>query len=438
MSESIERVGAARDTLRRYWAGRRTLLLVQTFNATVGTTMRELASFGAEVRGVVTANPPGHDAPEVPHVHVCGSLSTAEFDQWLQDPPPDFTRWLDELDPRREWTFLGTTFTHTSEVCGRRVHGWRRPEWARLEDKTVIDGLWRQVGVPAPRHVVSDVDDPRIPAFVRELDNGAGVVLAMDSTNGFVGDAKGLRWVRTAGELGTALEACRTSANRLRVAEFVPGVPCSVLGMVLADGVAVFDPLEIVTLRDRTRAGLVFCGSSTHWRPDGEQLRHYTRLAGEELAASVGYRGLFSVDGILGADGFVATELNPRHASGLGLRAGWPEFPLYSFQRGVQEGLRGLFDLGHRHVEAAFRAVVRETPSLAVRVPAPGASGDGRFVTGTGQIVDYRVAGGAAWLDRVSPPAPGGVVGPAAAEVATALGAGALTSFRDDYPEEQP
>jgi len=94
----------------------------------------------------------------------------------------------------------------------------------------------------------------------------------------------------------------------------VPGVPCSVLGIVLRDGVAVFDPIEIVTLRDRARSSLVFCGSSTWWRPAPAavaEIRRYARLTGSELARAVDYRGMFSVDGILGDRGFVATELNP-------------------------------------------------------------------------------------------------------------------------------
>jgi hypothetical protein len=348
-SISTDRISAVQETLRRHWAGHRTLLLVQTFNATAATAMRELASFGAEVCGVVTATPAAHDAP---HVFACDGLSTTEFDAWLREPPAEFTRWLDELDPRRECGFLGTTFTHVGEVCERPVHGWRRPEWARLEDKTAIDQLWQRIGVPSPKHVVLPVDDPALPTVVAELDHGAGVILAMDSTSGFLGDAKGLRWVRTADEVATALQECRAGSQRVRVAEFVPGVPCSILGMVLADGVAVFDPIEIVTLRDRPRAGLVFCGSSTFWRPEGaatEQMRHYTRLAGREVASTMDYRGIFSVDGILGSDGFVATELNPRHC---GCRKPHPRCPRPSATAEQVRSLAGSPSLEDARLEA--------------------------------------------------------------------------------------
>jgi len=47
------------------------------------------------------------------------------------------------------------------------------------------------------------------------------------------------------------------------------------------------------------------------------------------LGEQVGYRGGFSVDGVLTANGFLPTELNPRFSGGLGAIAkGLPDFPL--------------------------------------------------------------------------------------------------------------
>jgi hypothetical protein len=430
------------DALRRHWTGRHTLVIAQRFTAADHGHFAELAGCGITVRGVVTAMPPTGDAPPVDVTWNCSEdgtkLSNARFDAWLAEPPEPFVRWLSDHDPDRRWAAIGTPFTHIGAVCGRPVHGWRRPQWAALEDKTVIEDLWAKAGVPSPQHVTVPADDPGLAEHVRALDRGLGVVLAMDSSDGFLGDAKGLRWVRNDVELAAAVAGART--RRWRAATFTPGVPCSVLALVLRDGVAVFDPIEIVTLRDTARAGLVFCGSSTWWRPDpgvAAQIRRCARQVGTVLADTVGYRGMFSVDGILGPDGFVATEMNPRHSSGLGLRAGLPGFPLYMFQRAVQEGVPGLYDLPPDTVEDTIRAVVREHPSIAVQVPQLGvADGSGALdvvtVDGDRHTVRHRASCGAVRLDAVEPVRRDGTVAPAAAALATALGPRRLDSFLPD------
>ena len=48
---------------------------------------------------------------------------------------------------------------------------------------------------------------------------------------------------------------------------FLDGVPCSIHGMVLPDGTAVFRPVEIAILRDVARRRFVYGGLSTYWDP---------------------------------------------------------------------------------------------------------------------------------------------------------------------------
>ncbi len=60
-------------------------------------------------------------------------------------------------------------------------------------------------------------------------------------------------------------------------------------------------------------------------------MRNYTRQAGLQLAAEVGYLGMFSLDGIWTGKAFLATKINPRHASGLGLRLAASMFPAHLF-----------------------------------------------------------------------------------------------------------
>jgi hypothetical protein len=419
------------DGLREYWAGRRVFVLTQFADGGVARLAAELSQVDAEVVGVLSAVPPGPGAPAVAPVWHPDDGRTA--DEWLADPPAVLRQWLDRIDPDGQAVVAGGNFTGAGSLCGRPVHGWRRPGWVRLEDKTAIDRVWREVGVPAPEYVVLPLGDPATAERARELDRGAGVVVALDATTGNRGDAKGLRWVRSGAELDAALRWAGDKTDQVRIAEFVPGVPCSVLAMVLADGVAVFDPIEIVTLRDPRTADLVFCGSATRWRPDEtrrDEIREHVRRVGLHIGRELGYRGLFSVDGVLGAEGFRATELNPRHASGLGLRAGWPEFPLYLVQRAAQESVPGIVGLPSAEVEQVFRRIVAEHPSLSVAVPLAGAA-DGEGVL---DAVGYRVRGGRAQVLDVDQSRVDGAVAPAVAAFATAVGTRELLAFDTPVP----
>ncbi|WP_329576591.1 hypothetical protein OG500_03960 [Kitasatospora sp. NBC_01250] len=434
------------DALRGYWSGRSAVLFWPSFTGTARVLTGQLAACGATVAGVVTATAPAADAPAVPHIFSCAQqgldVPRNGFYRWLENPPPELGAWLDRVDPQRSWTVLGDNFLAAGELLGRPVHGWRRPQWSAWEDKTRIEALWHLAGIPSPRHVVTRVDDPAVAGHVRELDRGSGVVLAIDSTRAHYGNATGLRWVRDPHALAEALRWAGERARTVRIAEFVEGTPCSILGTVLADGVAVFDPLEIVTLRERHGARLTFCGSSTRWRPDPaavDQMRHYVRLAGSWLAANAGFRGMFSVDGLLGEDGFTATELNPRQASGLGLREAWPGFPGYLFQRGVQEALPGVADLPWQDVETAFRDAIRRHPSHSVSVPAPQASlppgeHSAHLITGDlARTVRFRLDDRRARLTDVDPLPGDGSLGPTAAALARLLGRPELAAPCDRF-----
>jgi hypothetical protein len=91
----------------------------------------------------------------------------------------------------------------------------------------------------------------------------------------------------------------------------------------------------MLTLRgatDISRNQFVYAGMSTHWDPpdaDREAMRDVARRVAARLSDQYGYLGGFSVDGVLTADGFLPTELNPRFSGGLSTIAkGLPDFPL--------------------------------------------------------------------------------------------------------------
>lgn len=96
---------------------------------------------------------------------------------------------------------------------------------------------------------------------------------------------------------------------------FLDGLPCSVHGFVLPERVLAFRPNEMIVLRRPGDASFQYAGFGTFWDPPEArraELRAAARAVGELLKARFGYRGAFSVDGVMTAQGFRPTELNPR------------------------------------------------------------------------------------------------------------------------------
>src|SRR5690606_4075064 len=102
-------------------------------------------------------------------------------------------------------------------------------------------------------------------------------------------------------------------AHRVRVMPFLDGIPCSIHGIVFDDAVSVLRPCEMVALRRPGRSDLYYAGMGSTWDPPAAaraDMRALCRRVGEHLRRTVGYRGVFTVDGVLTRDGFRPTELN--------------------------------------------------------------------------------------------------------------------------------
>ena len=131
--------------------------------------------------------------------------------------------------------------------------------------------------------------------------------------------------------------------DRVRVMPFLEGIPCSIHGVVFPGGVAAFRPVEMVTLRrPGGRGRLRYAGAATFWDPpaaDREVMRDLARRVGDGLRERVGYRGAFTVDGVLAAEGFLPTELNPRLGAGLSMMTrDLPDLPVALLDRALVEG----------------------------------------------------------------------------------------------------
>jgi hypothetical protein len=244
-------------------------------------------------------------------------------------PPVDVIAAVDRFDPDASALAIGTFLNECAEFLGRPFLNHRRPTWLELEDKTVIDAVWDRCGIArAPAEVVP-VAAAR--AAAARLDRGDGTVWAADASEGWHGGAALTRWIVDAADADAAERALGAHAAAVRVMPFLEGIPCSIHGLVLPDGVVALRPVEMVTLR-RGRE-LFYAGCATFWDPPDdvrEEMRAVARTVGAHLASTVAYRGPFTVDGVATVDGFRPTELNPRAGAGLNtMSRGLPDgFPL--------------------------------------------------------------------------------------------------------------
>ena len=315
------------DALRPLFAGRKVVVTGGPLAAMIGTC-RRLRELGAErpfllATGTGTGELPGPEEAEWCVVEVRAPDVVAEIRaamKLLRLLPSDVVDALDRWDSERRALVLSPMFNELPAIAGRRVFGPRRPAWRRLEDKVVVDDLWDDLGVPrAPSQVVG-VEPDALWAAARRLDRGAGTAWAGDARQGFHGGALCLRWVRDEQDAAEAVAFLAARCDQARVMPFLEGIPCSIHGMVFPDAVAAFRPVELVTLRRPGSSRLLYAGAATFWDPpdaDREAMRDLARRVGAGLHERVGYRGAFTVDGVLAAEGFLPTELNPRLGAGL-------------------------------------------------------------------------------------------------------------------------
>jgi len=216
------------------------------------------------------------------------------------------------------------------------------------------------------------------------------------------------------------------------VAPFLDGVPCSIHGIVLPDGVADLRPVELLVLRGEDDR-FVYAGMSTWWAPpahDRDVMRTAARAVGAHLSRTVGFRGGFSVDGVLTAQGWLPTELNPRFAGGLTTIArALDRFPLQFLQaalvagidtgltaRRLEEGLLAAAEERRNMVMHALTAELRPEDTVTESVVREGRhlrrAAEGQSPTGTveigpaslGAMVRYRPADSTMSIgDRAAP-----------------------------------
>jgi hypothetical protein len=230
---------------------------------------------------------------------------------------------VNRYDPDRTALWWAGPIALNEPLLGRPVVGGRPRNQAALEDKLVVDDILDAVGAErAPSRVAPAAYEPLMQATLEVVAKiGPGqVVWVGDNRDGINGGGDYVRWVRTLDQAREAAAYFGLHCDRVRVATFLDGVPCSVHAIVLLDGVVVLRPVELVSLRDPTRGVFVYGGLGTTWSPppaDVDTMRDLARRIGEHLQRAHGYQGAFGIDGVLTRDGFRVTELNTRVSGGL-------------------------------------------------------------------------------------------------------------------------
>jgi hypothetical protein len=319
---------AVTDRLGALWAGRPVVVgpMVLAGAAPYVAWFREL---GCPVLVVATSRGagrvPADDDCQVVTVAPPATASVTEelrtYDRMTRHLPDHARTAVEAFDPERRATWFTLPFVTTDDpVDGRPVTGGRPASFVALEDKLLADPIWDAAGVErAPCRVVEVGDDAGLRAAAGELGGPAGTVWSGDARDGFNGGGNFVRWVRDESDRTEALAFFRPRCDRVRVAPFLEGVPCSVHGFVLPGGTAALRPVEIVVLRDPATRAFRYSGLGTTWDPpaaDREVMRSAAHRVGALLQREHGYRGAFGIDGVLTEDGFRPTELNTRMSAG--------------------------------------------------------------------------------------------------------------------------
>lgn len=336
-----------RDLTRYQFEGRKLILSgapLAAFTSAI-ETFKDLgaADFFILASGVGSGDLP---SPEDARWFVMDTASNSMIDSFrtmeriLRDPPPEIVRELDSWDPDRRAVLHAGPFFYQDSIAGRAAYGWRRPEWLALEDKVIVDEIWDLAGVERARSKVVPIDQDTIQSTIPLFDEGAGVVLAGDARDGFNGGAEYIRWINAFDDLSEPINFFGAHCDRVRIMPFLEGIPCSIHGFVFPETVVALRPCELMTLR-RSDKTLKYCGAASYWDPDDgdrQVMQSVARRVGEHLRRRVGYRGAFTVDGVMTAAGFLPTELNTRAGAGVGtLLAGLPGLSIGSINRALIE-----------------------------------------------------------------------------------------------------
>ncbi|MDZ5447554.1 hypothetical protein U2F26_33440 [Micromonospora sp. 4G57] len=319
--------------------------------------------------------------------HAIGGLDGSG---WLAGPANAF-------DPANTATLVLPDPLDPPHAGARRRIGVRQPAWRLFEDKTVVDALWDTAGVPRAQSIVSDgtADLAMLGAIV---DQGTGVVCSCQPIGaGPSAGGDGIWWWRN-GPSRTAIPTAEPGTWRVRLMPLLEGIPLRLHGMALTTKVIPFPPMELVTL-PRPEQGTFLCAGAVPTLGRAADLVTQTERLGAGLRERLGYRGGFSVDGILTAGGFLPTDFNARLTSAMEAAPSERRVLLHAVNLLARDGIEPDTSAVEQLAEETFAAAAtctiygaathadpRSPREAAVRwngdrlVPAPSGAADGSLV----------------------------------------------------------
>ena len=268
-------------------------------------------------------------------------------EQTLGNLPDDVLSLVRDFDPTQQARVVGNIYSGHEWIAGRKTIGYRPKSWQDLEDKMIVDALWDHAGIRrAPSQIVNLKEcefDVLWTSIVPMYDWGSGTVWVGDNKSGWHGGAKMLRWVRDRKDAHCAFDFFTTSCDTIRLMPFMDGIPCSIHGWVFKDKTIGLRPCEMLIFQREGISQLTYSGASTNWKPTEQHRQEMVESVvkvGDHLRESVGYRGSFTMDGVMTIHGFMPTELNPRFGGALNrMSASLPNLPLYLLHLCTVEGL---------------------------------------------------------------------------------------------------
>jgi hypothetical protein len=330
-------------------------ILTPDVAAAAGPMVEQLKEWGVDGIMLIAGIEGVGEVPDVDSIHYTGTSGDTimqgirAFVQSIDEPSSRLQAAIDRFDPRGEAMVLGIGFSRQDNIGGRPVYGPIQGSWRDLEDKMVVDELWNAAGVPhAPARVVPVASAP---SAASQVEGELGTVWVADNKEGWHGGGEYARWVRGPEHVQPAVDWFAEHADEVRVMPFLDGLPCSIHGFVTGNGVAVFNPVELLIYRRTDRPTFFYAQGGNFWTPPDTiriEMRAAAKVIGALLHDRHGYLGAFGIDGICTAEGFRPTELNPRISLGHGVHSRAADLPLGSMQRMI---LAGDMDIDARDLE---------------------------------------------------------------------------------------
>ncbi|MDX6365752.1 MAG: hypothetical protein QOK30_828 [Nocardioidaceae bacterium] len=236
---------------------------------------------------------------------------------------PEAVEAVERYDPERGALWWMSPVTPNEPLLGRSVLGGRPDTAAALENKVLVDDLLDAIAAARPPSRTSRAGYEELTAATVDVLARSGAteaVWAGDNRDGINGGGDYVRWIRTSDHARRAANFFAAHCDRVRVSPYVQGVPCSIHGIVLPDGVVVLRPVELISLLRPLDGRFTYAGLGTTWDParaDRDEMRSLARALGTYLRRRYGYRGAFGVDGVVTSDGYRVTEVNTRFSGGL-------------------------------------------------------------------------------------------------------------------------